>query len=168
MPKIRKLRQHSALAFKPVPDLVTVNAAASAGGGNKPEVKLSKGQKKRLESKQKTMRKLGIGEQHLNEFDPKSDPSFSNFEAELKFVVEKDSSTVIKPAALSVITSNKMKKEVAVREAARMKLVQQHPTFQANPFAAINQHLTSMLQNKAVTQANTTGAGRNNKTKNRK
>lgn len=165
MPKIKKLRQH-ALAYKPVSSISRTAAEQSGGiSGEKKNgcdstqgagEKLSKGQKKRLESKQKVMRKLGLDTQHTAEFDKKLDPSLSNFEAEMKFILQGASNegggmqqqSIIKPAAMSVIRTNKMKKEVAVREAARMKLVLQHPTFQANPFDAINQHLTQMLNSK--------------------
>ena len=37
-----------------------------------------------------------------------------------------------------------MKKEIAVREATRMKLVQNHPAFQADPLGALKTHLEQM------------------------
>lgn len=80
---------------------------------------------------------------------------FSNLEATLKFDLSKSGSAdgdseTIRPAAGSIIKSNKMKKCVAVREAARMKLVQQHPSFLENPISAITLHLQQMLKKKEL------------------
>jgi hypothetical protein len=50
----------------------------------------------------------------------------------------------IRSSAASKIQTNKMKKDVAVREATRMKLVQQLPDFQSNPLSAIRKHLEQM------------------------
>lgn len=82
----------------------------------------------------------------------------SDLEATLKFDLSSssesnnsiDAEKLIRPAAGSTIKSNKMKKSVAVREAARMKLVQQHPSFQENPIMAINLHLQQMLKKKEL------------------
>jgi hypothetical protein len=56
----------------------------------------------------------------------------------------KASGVEIKPAAVSL--SNKIKKQVAVREAERMKAVAGHPAFQQDPFAAVHEHLLQMAE----------------------
>lgn len=50
----------------------------------------------------------------------------------------------IKAAAAVPTLTNKMKKTVALREVERMKLVQAHPMYQANPLDAIKAHLAHM------------------------
>jgi hypothetical protein len=73
-------------------------------------------------------------------------PMLSEFETGLKQqIAEKGESDSIRASAASQITSNKMKKSIAMREAARMKLVQEHPAFQANPLDAVHKHLEQML-----------------------
>jgi len=41
-----------------------------------------------------------------------------------------------------------MKKVVAIREAARIKLVQQHPLFIQDPINAVKNHIQQMIQKK--------------------
>ena len=67
----------------------------------------------------------------------------SELEATLSSSVE---ANLVKPAAL--VTTNKMKKVVAVREAARIKLVQQHPLFIQDPINAVKNHIQQMIQKK--------------------
>ena len=40
---------------------------------------------------------------------------------------------------------NKLKKNIAIREVERMKIVQNHPIYIANPLEAITTHLQSMI-----------------------
>ena len=71
----------------------------------------------------------------------------SELELELKDSLKPEGLT-IKPSAISKITSNKMKRKVAVREASRMKLVHDHPLFKQNPLTAIRLHLEQMTRKK--------------------
>lgn len=45
----------------------------------------------------------------------------------------------------AAISTNKLKKEVAIRESTRIKQIQQHPSFQENPINAIQQHLQQLV-----------------------
>jgi len=58
-------------------------------------------------------------------------------------------SDVVRPAAGQSVKTNKLKKTLAVRETARMKLVQQHPAFVENPIDAVKKHIEHMLAMKA-------------------
>jgi hypothetical protein len=63
-----------------------------------------------------------------------------------------------------------MKKNVAVREASRMQLVQQHPSFIENPINAVKLHVEQMLAIKkasAEEKLNNNNNNRNNKNKNK-
>lgn len=51
-----------------------------------------------------------------------------------------------------VTKTNKAKKDLAQKELTHMKLVLQHPTFQSNPFATIQQHLKNTLAESAERQ----------------
>lgn len=76
---------------------------------------------------------------------------FSELETNLKHSLvapENPNDGVIKAAADTGMRTNKMKKAVAIRESARMKLVQEHPSFVSDPIAAVNLHLQQMLSNK--------------------
>ncbi len=163
MPKVQKLRKH-ALAHNPYKTSENATAASNivvhkepaSSGGDKI---LSKGQKKRLEKKERIMTKFGLISPVFQSIKKKKQEEhnalYSELESNLKHSLVNDSSNngVIKPAADTSMKSNKMKKSVAVREAARMKLVQQHPAFMENPIAAINLHLQQMINNKQEKKA---------------
>lgn len=57
------------------------------------------------------------------------------------------SSVIVKPALIAIKRS-KMKKSVAIREAERMKLVQQHPQFISNPLDAVRMHIEQTIRMK--------------------
>lgn len=159
MPKIGKLRQHK-IKHNPYgtgeeekdDGLSVANPGADA--------LLSKGQKRRLLRKNHVMQKLGLKskeeilaslkkKQNKAGTKEKTNSMFSSLEATLKPLEStSDGDEPIRPAAGCTVKSNKMKKSIAVRETARMKLVQQHPSFQENPISAINQHLQQMLKNR--------------------
>lgn len=165
MPKIQKLRNH-ALAHNPYKTTSSASSARSTvlvhknektnGADASGEKVLSKGQKKRLQKKEKVMTKIGLispvfqSAQLKKKKKEEDNALYSELEATMKLNLASDSSNngVIKAAADTSMKSNKMKKSVAVREAARMKLVQQHPAFMENPIAAINLHLQQMISNK--------------------
>lgn len=162
MPKVQKLRKH-ALAHNPYKTAETSSASnivAHKKEPSIPEIKvLSKGQKKRLQKKERVMTKFGLISPVFQSIKKKKqevhEALYSELESNLKHSLVNDTSSngVIKPAADISTKSNKMKKSVAVREAARMKLVQAHPSFIENPIAAINLHLQQMISNKQATKA---------------
>ena len=114
---------------------------------------LSRGQRKRQERKQHVFGKLGkweapiVAAQREKKREQEAqrdreDGLLSELERTLKGT---DSSADIKPAAASTVTSNKMKRDIALREAERMRLVQEHPAFVADPFAAMRTHIEQSL-----------------------
>jgi hypothetical protein len=62
---------------------------------------------------------------------------------------EGDKNVNIKAAANEVKT-NKMKRQVAIREVGRMKLVLEHPDFMANPWGSVHNHLHHVRTNRAL------------------
>ncbi len=163
MPKVQKLRKH-VLAHNPYKttessksNVVIHKDSKTTNAGSEDKV-LSKGQKKRLQKKERVMTKFGLISPVFQSLKMKKQEEhnalYSELESNLKHSLVSDESNngVIKPAADTSMKSNKMKKSVAVREAARMKLVQQHPSFIENPIAAINLHLQQMISNKLATK----------------
>jgi Ribosome biogenesis protein SLX9 len=160
MPKIKKLRRHkvenTAQPYSdPNVDKVEKLLASHADGNvDAQSASLSRGQRKRQVRKDRIMMKMGkvvvktTPQQDGNIHSTSSKLLLSELESTLTEAAE--SATTIRPSASSTITSNKMKKEIAVREATRMKLVQQHPAFQADPLGALKTHLEQMT---AIRQA---------------
>lgn len=160
MPKIKKLRRHkvenTAQPYSdPNVDKVEKLLASQADGNvDAQSASLSRGQRKRQVRKDRIMMKMGkvvvktTPQQDGNIHSTSSKLLLSELESTLTEAAE--SATTIRPSASSTITSNKMKKEIAVREATRMKLVQQHPAFQADPLGALKTHLEQMT---AIRQA---------------
>ncbi len=68
----------------------------------------------------------------------------------------------------AAISTNKLKKEVAIRESNRIKQVQKHPSFQENPINAIQQHLQQMVGKSAPTVVGTMTINSSNKKKGNK
>jgi hypothetical protein len=120
---------------------------------------LSKTQKRRISKKNRVMIKRGLVTNPLEKRDEPgivAKASLRNF-SELESGIseasnEGGSGTVIKAAAGVPVLTNKMKKNVALREVERMKLVQAHPLYQSNPLDAIKNHLAHM--NNVREQAN--------------
>ena len=155
MPKIKKLRRHkventtqpysdpNADKIEKILDQVDKNGSTASSQS----VSLSRGQRKRQVRKERIMMKMGktimkTPQQEGNIHSSSSRLLLSELESTLTEAAS--SVTAIRPSASSTITSNKMKKEIAVREATRMKLVQQHPAFQADPLGALKTHLEQM------------------------
>lgn len=153
MPKIKKLRRHkientaqpysdrNADKIDETLDQIDKNATVQS-------TSLSRGQRKRQVRKERIMMKMGktivrpTPQQEGNIHSATSKLLLSELETTL--LESATSATAIRPSASSTITSNKMKKEIAVREATRMKLVQHHPAFQADPLGALKTHLEQM------------------------
>lgn len=55
--------------------------------------------------------------------------------------------------AVSMLKSNKSKKELTMREVTHLNLVLQHPTFQANPMETMQEHLRNTLAKSAKLQS---------------
>lgn len=130
---------------------------------------LSRGQRKRQIRKEKIMMKMGktIIKSNMNTIQNGGNIHSSSAKlllSELESTLNEsinnddndgnnDNNNVIRSSALSVIKSNKMKKDIAVREATRMKLVQNHPAFKTDPIKALKAHLeqmTSIKKNKTI------------------
>ena len=156
MPKIKKLRRHkventaapySDPSLKPLENLEFRLRDSEIDVNGAKETSLSRGQRKRHVRKERIMIKLGKSlkstpQQNGNIHSLSSKLLLSELETNLTETA--GLATTIRPSATSTITSNKMKKEIAVREATRMKLVQQHPAFQADPLGALKMHLEQM------------------------
>ena len=132
---------------------VSVEPAAGAAA-------LSRGQRKRSERR---LHKLGKWESSSvtkalskkGEREEKESRMMSELEKTLK--AEGGAAVVIKPASASSGTTNKMKREIALREAERMKAVQEHPAFVSNPIAAVHTHLQQMLALRQQSQKEASG-----------
>ena len=160
MPKVKKLRRYNvAVNSKPYKRL-----DGRENDNIDDDSSLSRGQKKRLVSKMKVMRKLGKAPIKIATVKSRTKKQtnttlLSELESTLKAADEKNgdksssTSSLIRSSAASTITSNKMKKDIAVREASRMKLVQQHPAFQVDPIQAIRKHLEQMTSIKKESTA---------------
>ena len=155
MPKIKKLRRHKVEnTTQPYSDpnsdkIEKILDHVDKSGGTSPNqtISLSRGQRKRQVRKERIMMKMGktvikTPQQEGNIHSSSSKLLLSELESTLSDAA--NSVTAIRPSASSTITSNKMKKEIAVREATRMKLVQNHPAFQADPLGALKTHLEQM------------------------
>jgi len=123
---------------------------------------LSKTQKRRISKKNRVLIKRGLVINPLT-LVKKGDTDlvakaqlrdFSELESGIMAEANSEggSGTVIKAAAGVPALTNKMKKNVALREVERMKLVQAHPMYQSNPLDAIKNHLAHM--NSVREQAN--------------
>jgi hypothetical protein len=58
-----------------------------------------------------------------------------------------DAPAIIK-AAVAEVQSNKFRKQVAVREVGRMRLVLEHPAFVEDPWSSVHSHLRHVLRAK--------------------
>ncbi len=137
-----KLRQHrvvktNAKSSSPVKEnTVTKNKGISKKG-------------KKIDKKNKFLLRLETQKSRSGESSTAS--MLSQLEATLKPVSDNKKDN-IRPASLSTIKSNNMKKTVAIRESERLKLVQQHPQFKANPIEAVRMHISHMISMKEATK----------------
>ena len=137
MGKLKKLRQHRVVKtnIKSSPTIespVTKNKVISKKG-------------KKLDKKNKFIKHLEA--QKSRSGVTTSSSLLSQLEATLKPTNE-SKKDIIRPAGLSTIKSNSMKKTVAIRESERLRLVQQHPQFIANPIEAVRMHINHMISMK--------------------
>lgn len=155
MPKIKKLRRHRVEnTAQPYSDpnvdkieQLLADKEQNADRSSVQSVSLSRGQRKRQVRKERIMMKMGKPVKTTPQQDGNIHSSSSKLllsELETTLIEAAETALTIRPSASSTVTSNKMKKEIAVREATRMKLVQQHPAFQADPLGALKTHLEQM------------------------
>ena len=120
--------------------------------GENKKVVLSRGQRKRQERRERVLTKMGVVPLKnmktgvVKPKTPKQKP-FQSLLSELESTIVSESPTttaMIRPAAIT-LKSNKIKKSVAIRESQRMKLVEQHPNFIANPLQAMRAHIEQMI-----------------------
>lgn len=152
MPKIQKLRKHK-VESKPYSakesdkkssqQATTVIAPKANGSDAEPsKPMLSRGQKKRQQRKDRIANVKAMVDNAQNPKAVKKNKTtflFSDLESSLP-----PNSEVIRPSALAP-KSNKMKGKVAIREVERMKLIQDHPSFQQDPLAALKFHIEHMV-----------------------
>ena len=123
-----------------------LDAPSSAGAGA--AVGMSRGQRKRTERKQHRAGKWEsstvLAHQQKKMLKSQKEAAEASMMSELEKTLNAQHG-VVKPASASSFSSNKMRKEIALREAERMKAVQEHPAFIADPIAAVHTHLQQML-----------------------
>lgn len=166
MPKIQKLRKFKVASQSspyslPTEERVEEEYKFSNPHGNEEtdstttkvplekKVMLSRGQRKRQEKRERVLTKLGVvplkgmktgAEQPAK---PTKQKPFQALLSELEASIP-ENKEVIRPAAVTLKT-NKIKKSVAIRESQRMKLVEQHPNFIADPLQAMKSHIEQMI-----------------------
>ena len=136
-----KLRQHGVVK-------TTAKSSSSVKENTVLKNKVESKKGKKLDKKNKFLLRLETQKSRRGESSTSS--MLSQLEATLKPVSD-DKKDNIRPASLSTIKSNNMKKTVAIRESERLKLVQQHPQFIANPIEAVRMHINHMISMKTAT-----------------
>ena len=140
MPKAQKLRKFStgSLSTPYAKALPSVSPSNGEAGPVSEAGKLSRGQRKRKEKKQRQgalIQKLKIQQQELNrEAEAQGGFHLESLENSLPSAIETGNNDKAPPP-------RRMKGKVAIREVERMKLVMQHPAFQQDPLAALKYHL---------------------------
>ena len=136
-----KLRQHGVVK-------TTAKSSSSVKENTVLKNKVESKKGKKLDKKKNFLLRLETQKSRRGESSTSS--MLSQLEATLKPVSD-DKKDNIRPASLSTIKSNNMKKTVAIRESERLKLVQQHPQFIANPIEAVRMHINHMISMKTAT-----------------
>lgn len=146
---------------------------AAAGGAA-----LSRGQRKRLKRRSAFMKKMGLVRRVAQEKEQSSkqqvDGAFADI-AELQaslFQSDKEAAAKLHQASNKAASaadggkkrrlSGKQRQKLAVRELGQLRAVQTHPSFQGDPFAAIQLHLqnTVVKANEAAMAASATAKGK--------
>jgi len=143
----------------------STSPAAAAGAGA--AVGMSRGQRKRTERKQHRAGKWEsstvLAHQQKKMLKSQKEAAEASMMSELEKTLNAQHG-VVKPASASSFSSNKMRKEIALREAERMKAVQEHPAFIADPIAAVHTHLQQMLALRSAHDCNqSTAPGKSTK-----
>ena len=146
------------------PVVTKASGADAAPASDSAPVAMSRGQRKRNERK---LHKVGKWQSAtLLEYSSKKEARAMKEEKEQNLMSELEKTLVnktpgvrVKPASASN-GSNKMKREIAVREAERMKAVQDHPAFVANPFGAMHAHLEQMIAIRESSASSSAGVAR--------
>jgi hypothetical protein len=164
------------------------NTDSSKPSGEESEIQpLSRGQKKRQERKEHIMQKIGLKQPVLKFPAPGSNNTGSTTLRKLPKETDSnkgiddmetddlddhgeeaqslDAQLQLLAPSSSAITSNKLKKQVAIREATRLKVVQQHPVFLEDPLSAIQKHL-QLITGKTVSDILNNSHNANNNTNN--
>ncbi|RHY33537.1 hypothetical protein DYB32_002055 [Aphanomyces invadans] len=113
---------------------------------------LSRGQRKRQKRRDAFNKKMGMVERSIlqkkKEAKKESDGMFGDLDdLQQSLFSETMSSTTATDAAPKAPTklTGKQKKRLAIHELGHLKAVHSHPSFQANPFAAIQMHLQNTV-----------------------
>jgi Ribosome biogenesis protein SLX9 len=117
---------------------------------------ISRGQRKRLIKREKYLQRerMVMSSLKLRKQDEQAkriDGLDALKEALLETVTKMPESQEEKTRPAQVVRSNRGKRSIVKKEVEHMKLVLEHPSFKANPLAAIHEHLTNTTSKQATT-----------------
>jgi hypothetical protein len=140
-------RQHAAVAVSKLTSSSTSSPPPQADVGDLPAK--SRGQRKRLIKREKYLQRerMVMSSLKLRKQDEQAkriDGLDALKEALLETVTKAPEVEKTRPA--QVVRSNRGKRSIVKKEVEHMKLVLEHPSFKANPLAAIHEHLTNTTE----------------------
>lgn len=160
MPKVSKVGRNRAKAASAILEKPNTDDGSNSEKGATATQSLSRGQRKRMQKRElylkrermvlSTLKLKKIEEQksRIDGLDAIKEALSSTIQkSKLESNVEADESEEKK-----LLKSNKSKKEVAQKELNHLNLVLQHPSFQTNPFATMQEHLRNSFAKQAEEQ----------------
>lgn len=160
MPKVSKVGRKRAKASSAILEKPNTDDGSNSEKGASATQSLSRGQRKRMQKREQYMKrermvlstlKLKKIEEQKSRIDGldaiKEALSSTIQKSKLESNVEVEESEEKK-----LLKSNKSKKEVAQKELNHLNLVLQHPSFQTNPFATMQEHLRNSFAKQAEEQ----------------
>ena len=111
--------------------------------------KLSRGQRKREKRKAAFLKKMAFGHEALKLQSMEEKKKGIGGLGTLSSVLPTASDTPVQASTKQVVLkTNKSKTRIAASEIKLLQQVHEHPAFQANPFAALQEHLTNTMASK--------------------
>lgn len=160
MPKVSKVGRNRAKAVSAILEKPNTDDGSNSEKGAAATQSLSRGQRKRMQKREQylkrermvlsTLKLKKIEEQksRIDGLDAIKEALSSTIQkSKLESNVEAEESEEKK-----LLKSNKSKKEVAQKELNHLNLVLQHPSFQTNPFATMQEHLRNSFAKQAEEQ----------------
>ncbi|GFH51101.1 hypothetical protein CTEN210_07577 [Chaetoceros tenuissimus] len=160
MPKVSKVGRNRAKAASAILEKPNTDDGSNSEKGATATQSLSRGQRKRMQKRDQylkrermvlsTLKLKKIEEQksRIDGLDAIKEALSSTIQkSKLESNVEAEESEEKK-----LLKSNKSKKEVAQKELNHLNLVLQHPSFQTNPFATMQEHLRNSFAKQAEEQ----------------
>ena len=160
MPKVSKVGRKRAKASSAILEKPNTDDGSNSEKGASATQSLSRGQRKRMQKREQylkrermvlsTLKLKKIEEQksRIDGLDAIKEALSSTIQkSKLESNVEAEESEEKK-----LLKSNKSKKEVAQKELNHLNLVLQHPSFQTNPFATMQEHLRNSFAKQAEEQ----------------